>query len=68
MSGKFTHEVWKAVVKNDKAISRVGAGPEFDESSTFLKNEELFVSEKKGDWYKVNMTMEWIHENDLSVS
>jgi len=67
VSGKFTHEVWKVVVKSEEVISRVGPGTEFDESSTFLKNEELFVSEKKGVWYKLNMTMEWLHESDLLV-
>lgn len=67
VSGKFTHQVWKAHVVNNEAISRIGAGITFEASSVFLKNEELFVSEKQGNWYKINMTMEWLHEDDLSV-
>jgi hypothetical protein len=67
VSGRFSYKVWKAIIKSDEAVSRIGAGSEFDTSSVFHKNEELFVSEKKGNWYNVNTTMEWLHESDLLI-
>ncbi|GAA3592117.1 N-acetylmuramoyl-L-alanine amidase [Flavivirga amylovorans] len=66
VSGKFTHQVWKVFIKNEGVVSRTGCGMEFDKASVFMKDEALFVSEKKEGWYKINMIMEWLNENDLT--
>ncbi|BFP43198.1 amidase [Flavobacteriaceae bacterium GF1] len=66
ISGKFNSEVKKVLIRSNKAVSRLGPGTEFQRSTIYSKDEELFVHELDGTWYRANMTGDWIKRTDLS--
>ena len=67
ISGRFNYEVKKVEIKSDEAASRLGPGAEFPRAATFVKNEELFVHEQLNNWFRINMTGEWLSAADIAI-
>lgn len=68
VAGSFVKDVTRAaVVDTDELNVRSGPGADFTIVGTFLRGEELFIHEVKGNWAKIGLDERWVSKKFLQT-
>lgn len=67
VSGRFTHDVRRAVVTADALNVRSGPGMRFGKVGAFLAGQEVFIQKQVGNWAKISMEEKWVGARYLKM-
>ena len=68
VSGRFTHEVKRALVKSDVLNVRSGAGTAFPKVGSLDKGTEVFIYNRKDGWSKIAMDDQWVKDSFIDLT
>lgn len=66
VSGKYTSLVTRAIVNSDTLNVRSGADVSFPKIGSYLKGEEVFITNEVNGWCKISMDEKWVSKKYLS--
>ncbi|MBV6878755.1 N-acetylmuramoyl-L-alanine amidase [Epilithonimonas ginsengisoli] len=68
VSGRFTNEVKRALVKSDILNVRAGAGTSFPKVGSLDKGTEVFIYSQKDGWSQIAMDDQWVKDSFIELT